>query len=105
VASSVAGGTAVGGPIGGIAGGAGSLALVLVTGAFPWLRRNAGSLWERIQRSWQGKHREKEIWDMYKEARTKIIAEERDNSTRQYLIQDLRTEFRMQYPIYRHLWN
>jgi hypothetical protein len=70
-----------------------------------WLLENASSQWYRIQRWWGGPQRQRQILEAYRRARRAVIDGERDNDMRLMLLQDLRAEFRMQYPAYSDLWN
>lgn len=58
-----------------------------------------------IQEWWGGPEKKDRIWNDYKDARNAIMKKEKDNGDRQILVQDLRQEFRNQYPAYAHMWN
>ena len=77
----------------------------LVGPAFTWLAKNAKKFWLSFKRWWGGPAAAKRVWDAYKTGRDEIIRGHQDNGIRLSMIQDLRSEFRMNYPAYEHLFN
>jgi hypothetical protein len=83
----------------------GKMTKIVAKKSLNWLRNRAKPVFHRIMRWWGGKEKWTRIWEDYKAARSAIMKEESNDAIRLFLIQDLREEFRHQYPEYGFKWN
>jgi len=98
-------GASVGSLVDGGAGGSKNNQLAVRSGVFQWLDDFCTPVYNSIMRWWGGEAQWERIWADYKRARNEIIRQEKNNSTRQILLQDLRQEFRNNNPVWAGRFN
>ena len=82
-----------------------TLAVRHAPNVFQWLGSFCTPVYNSIMRWWGGDAQWERIWADYKRARNEIIRQEKKNSTRQILLQDLRKEFRNNHPVWAGRFN
>jgi hypothetical protein len=88
---------------------AGSIIVQVVSLGFRWLEAMAQSLLCSISRWWGGTRstcqNEHMVWEAYKEARDAMMSQEPNDTMRLARLLDIRSEFRLAYPVHAKLWS